>query len=115
MKRIEKWHSADEQTVPFLNACKKTVQDIVPEAEVVLFGSRAQHRELPDSDYDLLVLLEAEDAPALKQKVRDALYDLALEHDVVVSAFIYSRRRWNDPAWRIMPLHERVEEEGILV
>ena len=115
MKRIEKWRPADERSVEFLNACKKAVQEIVSKADVILFGSRARHQELPDSDYDLLVLFKTEDTPSLKQKVRDALYDLALEYDVVVSTFIYSRQRWESFPWRSAPLHERVEEEGILV
>lgn len=98
-----------------LDTCKASVRRLIPDAEVVLFGSRARGVGEPDSDYDLLVLCDAEDTEELSQKIRDALYDVALAHDVIVSAFVYSRSRWNSPLLRASPFHERVEAEGVLV
>ena len=44
----------------FLQEVKRNVQEIDPQAEVWLFGSRARGEAGPDSDIDLLVILDDE-------------------------------------------------------
>ena len=107
--------ASDVRTKELLDACKAAVRQVMPDADVVLFGSRARGTGALDSDYDLLVLCDVHVTPALRRRVRDTLYDTALAHDAVVTALVYSRSRWNSPLWRASPLHERVEAEGVFV
>ena len=115
MRTVERAGVADQAASAFLKACKEAVRAVLPRATVVLFGSRARGDARPDSDYDLLVLAANEADAVIKQRVRDAVYDVALDHGAVASVFLYSRRRWNSPLWRNTPLHARVEEEGALL
>ncbi|MCK9423123.1 MAG: nucleotidyltransferase domain-containing protein [Bacteroidales bacterium] len=41
-----------------LTEIKSTVRDILPGAEIILFGSRARNDNQYDSDYDLLIIVE---------------------------------------------------------
>jgi len=91
------------------------VQRLVPDADVILFGSRARGDAAPDSDYDILVLCEGEEPPALKQAVQEALDEVALEHDAVAPALVHSRARWESPLARATPLHAAVAREGVLL
>jgi predicted nucleotidyltransferase len=46
---------------------KQKVQQIVPNAKVLLFGSQARGNNTADSDYDLLIICDVELSP--KQKI----------------------------------------------
>jgi len=58
----------------------------VDPVRVVLFGSRARADARPDSDYDLLVILdELKDPRAMRLEIRRALDDLPISKDVLVA------------------------------
>ncbi len=67
------------------------VRRVCPEAELRLYGSRARGEARPDSDWDLLVLVPD---LALKGAIRDALYDLELQHGAVLSPLILDPAQW---------------------
>ena len=46
--------------IELLKQCKAAITDILPDAEIILYGSRARGDAHPDSDYDLLVLTDQE-------------------------------------------------------
>ena len=54
---------------------------------ILVFGSRARGHARPDSDLDLLVLLQAPvpDGGALRRRLRALLADLPLSKDILVS------------------------------
>jgi predicted nucleotidyltransferase len=72
---------------------------------VSLFGSRARGEADPDSDYDLLVVVE-EPGSAAKQAVYEVASDFLVDHRVDVSAKVLPRadferlRRSGLPFWR---------------
>lgn len=70
---------------------KSTVQAFLPDAKVLLFGSRARGEATKDSDYDLLVVTNATFAPRIKMdwesKIRKALVAaLKAPFDVIVAS-----------------------------
>jgi len=91
---------------------REYVNAVDPKAEVILYGSRARGDEKPDSDWDLLILTDAEAGIELERKFRDKLYDLQLETDEVFSVFVFSKDEWHSRQ-RITPFFHHVEREGI--
>jgi predicted nucleotidyltransferase len=69
---------------------KRIVSDLLPESEVVLFGSRARQTNRDDSDYDLLILIEKDvdgrEKMHLRTRVRMALGKLKIYADVLVQS-----------------------------
>jgi uncharacterized protein len=96
-----------------LKKVKKTVLEIEPSAEVILYGSRARDDYQEHSDWDFLVLLDGPVDTARTDRIRNALFDIELETDQVISSIVRSRKEWNSPKYSVVPLHKNVEREGI--
>ena len=95
--------------------CRNVVRSDYPNAQIILYGSQARGQAQPDSDVDLLVLLDNEVPPASKRHIHDLLYDIALAEDVVISSIIKSLRKWNLPISQATPLYQMIQKEGIQV
>lgn len=70
---------------------KATVRSFLPDAKVLLFGSRARGQATKDSDYDLLIVTNDTFAPRVKMdwesKIRKALVSaLKVPFDVIIAS-----------------------------
>jgi predicted nucleotidyltransferase len=81
----------------------------------VLYGSQARGQGGPESDMDLLVLLDEEVTFAKKQMIQDTLYEVGLDEDIVISTIVRSCDDWNSPISQAMPLYRVIQEEGLQV
>lgn len=91
----------------------EAIHNVEPAARVILYGSRARGDAQPDSDWDLLVLLNGPVDHRRAAVVRHRLYPLELEADIVVSAMVLSHDEWNTPLSQAMPFHANVVREGV--
>lgn len=111
----QKEKTLDAHIKKLLLQCRDVVNSEYPNAQIILYGSQATGRAGPDSDVDLLVLLD-EPLPADKKRhIHDLLYDIALGEDVVISAIIKSINKWNLPVSQATPLYQIIQKEGIKV
>jgi len=91
----------------------KTIHDKDPKAVAYLFGSRARGDFRFDSDWDILILVDAKRITnEIEDKFRDDLFDIELESGQIISTFIYSKEFWNSNL-RYSPLYKNVNREGI--
>ena len=111
MRRVSQRKGPLRNARPMLLACKSIIQEHLPDATVVLFGSRARGAATPESDYDLLVLTAAKLTAAEEDRISDAVYELELERGVVISLLFFARDDWDYHS--LMPLHQDVDREGI--
>jgi len=94
---------------------KKTIHDKDPKAVTYLFGSRARGDFRPDSDWDILILVDAiRVTNKIEDKFRDGLYDIELESGQIISTFIYPKKYWKSTLI-YSPLYKSVTREGILL
>src|SRR3954465_12941952 len=102
------------ENAQILKEIKQAVLDVDPTAEVVLFGSRARGDFHEESDWDLLILVDKEEADfEFKRKIRRVLYELELKQGTVLSSVITNKKFWQDIS--ITPLHKEVEKDGIVL
>lgn len=92
---------------------KEAVRDLEPQAEIILYGSRARGEAGPDSDWDLLILVDGPVDLARKKAVWHKVYDLELDLEEILCPVVVSRQDWNSPRFRAMPFHENVDHDGI--
>ena len=86
-------------------------RQLLPEgASLWLYGSRARGDARPDSDYDLLILLDKEAIVASDyDKYNYPLFYLGLEEGVDISPRIFTKKQWN--SWTYDPFYKNVERD----
>jgi len=114
MISIDSWKSSTAD-VELLQRCKRAIRQVVPDADVILYGSRARGDADKYSDYDILIIVDGPVDMALKKKILDHVYPLELETGAVLTLITYSKQNWNTPLYRAMPLHKNVDREGVLL
>jgi predicted nucleotidyltransferase len=113
MKALDIWKERHPRDAELLSRCRDAVKAVAPGAEVVLYGSRARGEASPESDYDLLVLVDGPVDRDLENRIGDRLYDLELETGSVVSLIVYEKGFWETSLCKAMPLHRNVDREGV--
>ena len=94
---------------------KTLIHDKDPKAIAYLFGSRARGDFRPDSDWDILILVDNKSVTnEIEDKFRDDLYDIELETGQIISTFIYPKDYWTNTLI-YSPLYKNVNREGILL
>jgi uncharacterized protein len=96
-----------------LNKVKEAVHSVVPEAEIILYGSHARGTAREDSDWDFLILLPLKIESDKHEKIKDCLYDLELETDTVISSLIRSKQEWMSARYSIIPIFQQIDKDGI--
>jgi len=104
-----------EPNKAFLDVMKTTIHRVHPGATVILYGSRARGTARPDSDWDLLILVDEPVDAALKAGIRRALYELEWNTGEVITSSIKNREAWAEPRLRVSPFFLAVERDGIVL
>src|SRR4030042_1291781 len=90
----------------------KVIHKQDPKAKAFLFGSRARGDNRPDSDWDILILINNETVTSeIEDRFRDVLYNIELESGQIISTFIYPKSFWNN-ILKYSPLYKAVKKEG---
>jgi predicted nucleotidyltransferase len=98
-----------------LERVKRAVSEMEPDAEIILYGSRAREDSQVQSDWDFLVLLDGPVDDERTDKIRHCLYEIEWQSDEVLCCIVRDRQEWNSPLWKNMPFHQNVECEGIVL
>jgi predicted nucleotidyltransferase len=96
-----------------INRIKDSIHKEDPNADAILFGSRARGDNRQDSDWDIIILVDSQKVTnEIENQFRDGLYDIELDSGQIISAFIYPRGYWNTKL-KYSPLFKNVTREGI--
>ena len=71
----------------------RRVRQSEPTAKVMLFGSRARGDARPDSDWDVMVLLD-DKSEAKRWDLSSSLFELGWEIDQMVHPIVYTKSEW---------------------
>ncbi|OFX24796.1 MAG: hypothetical protein A2033_03970 [Bacteroidetes bacterium GWA2_31_9] len=103
------------KTDKILKQIKSNILESDPSAKIYLYGSRARGTSKPDSDWDLLILLNKEKISTDEElKITYSLYDLEFEIGEVISPMVYSEIEWNNK-YKVTPFYINVMKEGRLL
>ena len=79
-----------------IKAIQKALQGMTPIVEVKLYGSEARGDARPDSDIDLLILVDKD--------------DISTEDELKINPFILPKKIWGKV---VTPFYENVMKEGV--
>jgi predicted nucleotidyltransferase len=94
---------------------KQLIHKIEPNAEIILYGSRARGDASPDSDWDFLILLDGAVDTDRTDRIRHALYELEWDSGEILSSIVRNRTEWQTPLYQATSLYQAVQKEGVIL
>ncbi len=96
-----------------LKRIKNKVHSIDPDATVILYGSYARGDYRPNSDIDLLILINKKKISwDDEKKISYPLYEIEIDTGTIISPLVYSKEKWKNPSV-ITPFYENVTNDGV--
>lgn len=92
------------------NMISARVRQSEPSAKVMLFGSRARGDARPDSDWDVMVLIN-DDAVGKRWRMSGDLIDLGWDIDKIINPIVYTHSEWNKRSFT--PFYKNVMQDKI--
>ena len=83
-------------------------------ARMVIYGSKARGDDHPNSDLDVLLVVQNE-AAHLKRHLRRIGYELAATSEAVPSLLAYTQDEWESRQKSGSPFHGAVERDAVQV
>ena len=95
-----------------LAALRSTLQDKYRPVDVKVFGSKAKGTDSPESDLDVMIVLE-DLSPAIESEIDDLIFDINLEYSCLITALFFSREELERGPLTESPVYKKILQEGI--
>jgi predicted nucleotidyltransferase len=98
-----------------LERVKQAAHEVEPEADIVLYSSRARGDAHAESDWDFLILLDGVVDEGRTDAIRHRLYDIEWDCGEVLCSIVRSRQEWDSSLQQATPFAKMLREQGIRV
>ena len=101
------------QRAKLLERVKQAVHEVEPDADIVLYGSRARGDAHAESDWDFLILLDGVVDETRTDAIRHRLYEIEWDCGEVLCSIVRSRQEWDSSLQQATPFAKKLREQGI--
>jgi predicted nucleotidyltransferase len=115
MKHLKKYKARRKEDEILLSNLRNAIDKIDPSAEVILYGSRARGDAAPESDYDLLILVDGPVNLKREDVFRRQLFPIEIETGAPLTVILVSRKDWQSPLYAAMPFYQNIQRDGIIL
>lgn len=98
----------------FIQSIQQVAKDTMPESgQIILFGSQARGDARPDSDWDLLILIDKEGRTTNQDfdHVAYPFIELGWKLDADINPILYTKEEWQKR--HFTPFYKNIAREGI--
>ncbi|MDZ7724402.1 MAG: nucleotidyltransferase domain-containing protein [candidate division KSB1 bacterium] len=103
------------QRKTLIHEITKSVRKIEPGSQIILYGSRSRGDARPESDWDLLILVDGPIDDARIDRIRHCLYEIEWKSGHVLTSIVRSRGEWNSERYQNMPFYQQVQRDGVML
>jgi DNA polymerase sigma len=105
----------DESLKTKLQSFKSLLEKKPAVHEVILFGSRARGDADPQSDVDLIVILDDEAGDPEREYVSDCAWEIGFANRLAPVPIVFTREEWEHGLESVSLLGQAVRSEGIQI
>lgn len=98
-----------------LEELKEKILRRYPDANIILYGSKARGDFDRESDIGLLILISQKINTKLEEGIYHISYEIELKYNVVFGEIIENKEFWKTPLANVMPLYQNIDREGIAI
>jgi predicted nucleotidyltransferase len=80
--------------------------------QTILFGSKSRRDSQPESDIDILLIVDDEDW-RFSHAISNVAADVSLEYNLLIDPRVIGRERWERMARENLSLYQNIAREGI--
>ena len=95
-----------------LNALRSALLEKYRFLDLRLFGSKAKGTDLPDSDLDVMIVLENY-SPVVESEIDDIIFEINLKYNCFITALFFSRKELELGPLIESPIYKKILQEGI--
>ena len=114
MKTLSQIHLSQEQRQG-LSELRNALSGMFDVISITLFGSAARGEADPESDTDLLIVTGRALPRSVRHQITDIVFDINLRCGTNFSTLVVDRASWDAGLYSVLPLHDEIEKEGVLV
>ena len=113
MNALDNLNINDQEKVAIKEA-SKILREKFHAKEVILFGSKARGDDDMESDIDILVLIDEPVTWDQRKAINNALYEIQLKYDVIISTLITMVSKWTEGTFSVLPIYDEISAQGVI-
>jgi len=82
---------------------------------MILYGSVARGEADEESDQDILVLTARPISLHERDRIIEMVFEVNLQHSTNISVLVLDRQAWEEGLVSVMPIHDEILAEGVLL